>query len=116
MGTDFPLPSNSRRAWDWFLKFKTLGFSQISNFDWSQLSQQIRHSEMEVEDYVEAQPGTIIEVYQVVGLCEKKSVRTSFFMTTKRVSNKLKNCLPQDVKELILQCDATEAQVNSFCN
>jgi len=111
VGTDFPLPSNSREAWDWFLRFEALGFSEISNFDWSQLSQQIRHSEMEVEDYVEAQPGTILEVYQVVGFCGKRSVRTSFFTTVTRVSKKLENCLPQDVKELILQC---EAQVNSF--
>jgi hypothetical protein len=111
VGTDFPLPPDSSEAQEWFKKFEDLGISETTSFDWSRLSQQIRHVKSEENDNVEAQPGTMIEVYQVVGVCGKRSVLTSRFETLESISRDLENCVPRDDFELVIQCDATAVQV-----
>jgi hypothetical protein len=111
-GTDFPLKSDSKEAKEWFSKFHALGKSKESDFNWGKLSQQVRHEEIEAEESVIAQPGTISEVYQVVGNCGGSCVRTGVFTMVMTVSDDLKNCSPQDGFQLILQCDATENVVS----
>ncbi len=111
MGTDFPLPPDTSEAKEWFQKFEDFGISETTSFDWSRLSQQIRRVKSEETDFVEAQPGTMIEVYQLVGVCGKRSVLTNYFETLKSISSELENCVPRDDFELVIKCDATEVQV-----
>jgi hypothetical protein len=61
----------------WFQKFRNLGTTDTYN--WSRLSQEVRQREKKADDAVEALPGKVQDVHQVIGRCGKGSVRTEMF-------------------------------------
>jgi len=119
-GTNFPLKEDSKEGKEWFLKFSKLQKSAETGFNWSQLSQQIRHSEIEAQELVIAQPGTIVNVSQVVGYCGGYFVKTGAFKTATTVSEDLIKeislCTPKDGFEVLITCDAANSMVINEIN
>jgi hypothetical protein len=100
--------SNLRKtdSYAWLSKFRTLGISYNTGYDWGQLPEMLGRQETQTHNSVQAPAGTIVQVKQLVGYCGWSTIRTEVFKTEMKVSQTLKRCLPTDSFELVIQCDA----------
>lgn len=99
---------------EFYDKFKELGLSNKTNYDWSTISDHVRHIEVTSESEVTAPAGTIIQVRQVVGTCGQGTIRTEAVKTKQTISTKMKHCEAEEKFKLIIQCDASN-DVVSLC-
>jgi hypothetical protein len=61
------------------MRFKQLGLSNSTNFNWTALDEQSKLDEAVLEGSVQAKAGTFLELYQIVGECGGRTIRTSIF-------------------------------------
>jgi hypothetical protein len=63
---------------NWITKFENLGTSNQTGYDWQTIREQNFSSGYDISlDLVTAQANTVVTVYQVVGLCGSKIIRTN---------------------------------------
>ncbi len=96
----------------WFKKFKDLGVSNATGYDWEHIPENLRRQVTESTNTVQAPARTVVQVKQLVGYCDQSTIRTEVFTTEMTVSLATKKCLPQESVELLLRCDATEEEVS----
>ncbi len=118
IGTVFTTPTsriinlNPNKAVEFFQNFETLGVSNVTNYNWTRLSEQVRSPAASVQANLEVQSGKIIQVQQLVGYCDKTAVRTEIFRTVEKLPPKIESCIPKEEQELVYICDATGMQVS----
>jgi hypothetical protein len=61
------------------MRFKQLGLSNSTDFNWTALDEQSKLDENVLEGSVLAKAGTFLELYQIVGECGGRTIRTSIF-------------------------------------
>jgi hypothetical protein len=111
--TNFPLPLPLPEAKAWFGRFQSFGTT--TNYDWSQIYADILLWETETEGSVTTYPGTLVEVYQVVGSCDSVLIRTDQISVVHQIPADLDECIPEDGYQLIFMCDAFNDEVSSRC-
>ncbi len=111
--TERYLSSNPSEMIDFYNKFKELGFSNVTSYDWSAISEHVRYNaEAKTLSEVTASAGTIIQVRQVVGTCGHGTIRTEALKIKQKISSELEHCEAMEVNELILRCDASHSLVS----
>jgi hypothetical protein len=76
VGTNFPMQSDSKEAQEWFMRFKELGLSNITDFDWATLDEESQSEATILEESITVTAGTIVELYQIVGECGGRTIWT----------------------------------------
>ncbi len=77
VGTNFPLQSYSKDAQNWLTKFIEIGFSNITNFDWTTLDKESQSGAIILEESITVEAGTNVELYQIVGECGGRNIWTT---------------------------------------
>jgi len=61
------------------MKFGEMEVSNSTSFNWTTLDDQSKSEESTQEVYIEVKAGTLLKLYQVVGECGGRTIRTSSF-------------------------------------
>ncbi len=72
------MKADTDEAQQWFSKFKEMGVSNTTGFNWTSLEVQFQSKETIVENYVTVKAGTFFELYQIVGNCGGRTIRVDF--------------------------------------
>jgi hypothetical protein len=103
---------NPIKGVEFFQNFESLGVSNVTNYNWTRLSEQVRSPAASVQANLEVRPGKIIQVQQLVGYCDQIAVRTEILRTVEKLPPKIERCIPKEELELVYLCDASGMNVS----